>query len=261
MTTERNRIRDTVIEHYGSRARRAASADDLIPLEEACCDSTCCGGEPMTDEERSLIKGLYSQEEVGGLPQAALDAAAGCGNPMAIAQLRAGEVVLDLGSGGGIDCFLAAKQVGPDGKVIGVDMTPDMVDLARKNASDVGATNVEFHLGEIESLPVPDASVDTIISNCVINLSTDKPAVFAEAARVLRTGGRFRVSDIVWTKERPADAADAEDWAGCIAGALPLQEFLDGLSEAGLADARADSIRYLDEERGLASALISAEKP
>jgi arsenite methyltransferase len=140
-------------------------------------------------------------------------------------------------------------------------MTPDMVDLAHKNAADVGATNVEFHLGEIESLPLPDASVDTIISNCVINLSTDKPAVFAEVGRVLRSGGRFRVSDIVWTKPRPVDAEAAEDWAGCIAGALPLQEFLDGLSNAGLANARADSVRYLDEERGLASALISAEKP
>jgi len=258
---EQSKIKEIVLEHYGSRARRAAGTDDVVPLEAACCDDSCYVSEPMTDEERSLIKGLYSQNEVAGLPQAALDAAAGCGNPMAIAELKAGEVVLDLGSGGGIDCFLAAKQVGPEGKVIGVDMTPDMVDLARKNAADLGATNVEVHLGEIESLPVPDASVDTIISNCVVNLSTDKPAVFAEVGRVLRSGGRFRVSDIVWTKEPPADAAATEDWAGCIAGALPLQEFLDGLSNAGLVNARAGSVRYLDEERGLASALISAEKP
>jgi SAM-dependent methyltransferase len=227
----------------------------------ACCNDTCCVPADLTDEERSLVKGLYAQDEVAGLPQAALDAAAGCGNPMAIAELRPGETVLDLGSGGGIDCFLAGKQVGPEGKVIGVDMTPDMIALARKNAGEVGAANVEFRLGEIEVLPVRDASVDAVISNCVINLSTDKPAVLAEVARVLKPGGRFRVSDIVWTQGRPADAETAEDWAGCIAGALELDEFIAGLTEAGLVNARADAVRYLDESRGLASALVSAEKP
>jgi SAM-dependent methyltransferase len=287
MTTNPQQIRQTVAEHYGSLARRAAGLQDAavtthaccgddccapanqeetIPLTAStsaavCCDDACCVSEPMTDEERSLIKGLYTHDEVAGLPQAALDAAAGCGNPMAIAELRAGEVVLDLGSGGGIDCFLAAKQVGPAGKVIGVDMTPDMVGLARKNAADVGATNVEFRLGEIEVLPVKDASVDVIISNCVINLSVDKAAVFAEVARVLKPGGRFRVSDIVWTRTRPKDAETAEDWAGCIAGALELDEFFAGLQSAGLINTRADAVRFLDENRGLASALLSAEKP
>jgi SAM-dependent methyltransferase len=260
VTADHSQIRNVVIDHYGSRARRAAG-EDMIPVEAVGGDESCCVPEPMTDAERTLIRGLYSHDEVAGLPQAALEAAAGCGNPMAIAELRAGEVVLDLGSGGGIDCFLAAKQVGPAGRVIGVDVTPDMVELARKNAADVGATNVEFKLGEIEALPLENASVDAVISNCVINLSTEKDAVFAEVARVLKSGGRFRVSDIVWTKDRPDDAATAEDWAGCIAGALPLQAFLDGLTHAGLSHARADSVRFLDEERGLASALISAEKP
>jgi SAM-dependent methyltransferase len=287
MTTDREQIRQSVAEHYGALARRAARLGDAAASTEACCgddccaptrqdeaialtatasataccDDACCVPAPMTDEERSLVKGLYAQDEVAGLPPAALDAAAGCGNPMAIAELRAGEVVLDLGSGGGIDCFLAAKQVGPQGRVIGVDMTPDMLALARKNAAEVGATNVEFRLGEIEVLPLRDASVDVVISNCVINLSTDKPAVFAEVARVLKPGGRFRVSDIVWTKPRPEDAETAEDWAGCIAGALQIDEFLAGLKNAGLAGTRADAVRFLDEERGLASALLSAEKP
>jgi SAM-dependent methyltransferase len=261
MTLDRNQIKETVLEHYGSRARRAATLDEVIPLQSVNQDEACCAPADMTPEDRSLIERLYAQNEVAGLPAGALEAAAGCGNPMAIAELRPGEAVLDLGSGGGIDCFLAAKQVGPAGSVIGVDMTPDMVDLARKNAADLGVGNVEFHLGEIEALPLPSSSVDVVISNCVINLSADKSAVFSEVARVLKTGGRFRVSDIVWTKGRPDDAAVAEDWAGCIAGALALDDFLDCLRRAGLVNARADAIRYMDEERGLASALISAEKP
>jgi SAM-dependent methyltransferase len=189
-------------------------------------EDACCAPASLDDEERSFIKGLYAQTEVEGLPSAALEAAAGCGNPTAIAALRPGEVVLDLGSGGGIDCFLAGKQVGPQGRVIGVDVTPDMVALARRNAVEVGATNVEFKLGEIEKLPLPDG-----------------------------------VSDIIWTQARPADAEVSEDWAGCIAGALEAGEFLAGLTAAGLSGARLDSVRLLDESRGLASALISAEKP
>ena len=256
-------IKQTVTEHYASRALRAgaAAAADVIPLQAVGGEDACCVSEGLTDEERSFVKGLYAQSEVVGLPPAALEAAAGCGNPTAIAELREGEVVLDLGSGGGIDCFLAAKQVGPRGSVIGVDMTPEMVELARRNAQEVGAANVEFKLGEIEKLPLPDSSVDVVISNCVVNLSTDKPAVFAEVARVLKPGGRFRISDIVWTGQRPADAETAEDWAGCIAGALELTAFLAGLRAAGLTAARTDAVRFLDESRGLASALISAEKP
>jgi SAM-dependent methyltransferase len=263
VASERDRIRQTVTEHYGARARRAAglATADVIPLEAVGSEDECCAPASLDDEERSFVKGLYAQTEVEGLPPAALEAAAGCGNPTAIAELLPGEVVLDLGSGGGIDCFLAGKQVGPRGRVIGVDVTPEMVSLARRNAEEVGATNVEFKLGEIEKLPLSDATVDVIISNCVVNLSTDKPAVFAEVARVLRPGGRFRVSDIVWTQARPADAEVSEDWAGCIAGALEVGDFLAGLTAAGLSDARIDSVRFLDESRGLASALISAEKP
>jgi SAM-dependent methyltransferase len=263
MTIDEGRVKQTVIEHYAAKALRAGgtTAENVIPLEAVGADDACCGPEGLSEDERSFVRRLYAQSEVEGLPAAALDAAAGCGNPTAIAELRAGEVVLDLGSGGGIDCFLAAKQVGPRGKVIGVDMTPEMVALAQHNAKEVGATNVEFKLGEIEKLPLLDASVDVVISNCVVNLSTDKSAVFAEVARVLNPGGRFRISDIVWTQPRPANAEVTEDWAGCIAGALELPAFLAGLRAAGLDHVRADAVRFLDESRGLASALISAEKP
>src|SRR5581483_6182092 len=163
-------IKRAVSERYGARARKAASAAETFPLEvvgqaaDACCDDSCCTPSAPTDAEVSFIKGLYAQTEVEGLPAAALEAAAGCGNPTAIAELRPGETVLDLGSGGGIDCFLAAKQVGPAGKVIGVDMTPDMVNLARENARNVGATNVAFKLGEIEDLPLADRPWDGVTS-------------------------------------------------------------------------------------------------
>jgi SAM-dependent methyltransferase len=253
-------IRQAVTDHYGARARRVAQSEDVLPLTDVSSFESCCVPSDLSEEEKSFFKGLYAQDEVAGLPPGALDAAAGCGNPNAIAELRPGEVVLDLGSGGGIDCFLASRQVGSEGRVIGVDMTTDMIDLARKNARDLGARNVEFRLGQIEKLPVADSSVDLIISNCVINLSTDKGAVFREAARVLRPGGRLRVSDMVWLDARPEGAADLEEWAGCIAGALPLQDFLSGLSEAGLVNARAHSVRRIDDNRGLASALIAAER-
>jgi len=161
----------------------------------------------------------------------------GCGNPTAIAALQPGEVVLDLGSGGGIDCFLAAKRVGPQGRVIGLDMTPDMIKLAQKNAKQVGATNVEFRFGEMEDMPLPDATVDVIISNCVINLSPDKDAVFAEALRVLRPGGRVSVSDIVLHGELPESIAVRMDaWASCVAGALQETDYLDKMRMAGFQD-------------------------
>jgi arsenite methyltransferase len=261
-----DQIRQAVMTHYGALAQRVGASPDAIPLsssggDAACCDDSCCTPAAMSDAELDYVKGLYAREEVAGLPEGAIEAAAGCGNPTAIAELREGETVVDLGSGGGIDCFLAAKQVGPSGRVIGVDMTPDMLHLARRNAAELGATNVEFRLGEIEHLPVADASVDVVISNCVINLSTDKEATLREAARALREGGRFRISDIVWTKPKRDDATDLEAWSRCIAGALSLDDFLLGLRNAGFVEARADSVRYLDEDRGLASALISAEKP
>jgi SAM-dependent methyltransferase len=236
------------------------SAAAEAPADDACCDDACCGPSAPSESEVSFVEGLYAQTEVEGLPAGALEAAAGCGNPTAIAELRAGETVLDLGSGGGIDCFLAAKQVGASGRVIGVDMTPDMVNLARENAARVGATNVQFKLGEIEDLPLPDDSVDVIISNCVINLSPDKARVFREAFRVLRPGGRLRVSDMVWLGERPADAEGAESWAGCVAGALPLDDYLGLIGDAGFTAAHAEP-RLLDPDKTLASALVFAEKP
>jgi SAM-dependent methyltransferase len=258
-------IKRTVTERYGARARKAALAADTIPLEvlsasdDACCDDSCCGPATTSDQELSFIKGIYAQTEVEGLPAGALEAAAGCGNPTAIAELKSGETVLDLGSGGGIDCFLAAKQVGPSGKVIGVDMTADMLNLARENARKVGAANVSFKLGEIEDLPLPDASVDVIISNCVINLSPDKPQVFREAFRVLRPGGRLRVSDMVWLGERPEGAQGAESWAGCVAGALPLDDYLGAIAAAGFTAVRAEPT-VLREGETLASALVFAER-
>lgn len=285
MTADRDTIRKAITDHYGARAQRAAGisfentdtgaccddgccttetpdAIELMSVDDiACCGDDCCTPGDLTEEERSYIKGLYAPDEVAGLPGGALEAAAGCGNPTAIAEIRAGDVVLDLGSGGGIDCFLAAKQTGPEGRVIGVDMTEAMIELARRNADDLGAKNVEFRPGDIEDLPVQDASVDVVISNCVINLATDKAKTLTEAFRVLRPGGRLRVSDMVWRQERPAGAGSVEEWAGCIAGALTLPDFLTGLSKAGFVNARADAVRDLAGYVGLASALISAEKP
>jgi SAM-dependent methyltransferase len=228
MTVNRDDIRAAITERYGARAERATRDAGLIPLEPvgaACCGDDCCTPGDLTDEERALIRGLYDEAEVAGLPEGAIEAAAGCGNPTAIAEIRPGETVLDLGSGGGIDCFLAAKQTGPAGRVIGVDMTSRMIDLARRNAEELGVSNVQFKLGEIEDLPVADASVDVIISNCVINLSTDKDATLREAFRVLKPGGRLRISDMVWREARPAGADSVEEWAGCIAGAVPLPAF------------------------------------
>ena len=203
---------------------------------------------------------LYSADQLGAVPDAARLASAGCGNPVAIAELAPGEAVLDLGSGGGIDCFLASRQVGPGGTVWGLDMTPDMVQLARHNAETVGAVNVRFRLGEIEDIPFPDGSFDAVISNCVINLTTDKPQVFREAFRVLKPGGRVRVSDMVLTAELPPEQrADLEAWAGCVAGALPLEDYLDAVRAAGFSDVRADAGE--EHRPGIASAYVTAVRP
>ena len=197
----------------------------------------------------------------------------GCGNPGAIAALRPGEKVLDLGSGGGLDCFLAARQVGPTGRVIGVDMTPEMLARARNGARDLGATNVEFRLGEIEHLPVADASVDAVLSNCVVNLSPDKPAVFREAFRVLRPGGRIALSDVVATASLPPDIAESvAAYTGCVAGAAPVDDLRRWLQEAGFAgiairpsESSRDVIRGwmpgTGAERYVAAASIEAVKP
>ncbi|MDZ7729012.1 MAG: arsenite methyltransferase [Dehalococcoidia bacterium] len=204
------------------------------PAGDACCapgddaDACCAADESTTSAQISNIARLYRDTDISDLPDTVTDAAFGCGNPTAISELQPGENVLDLGSGAGIDCFLAARMVGEQGKVYGVDMTPDMVHLARQNAGKVGATNVEFRLGEIEHLPVADATVDVVISNCVINLGPDKGQVFREAFRVLRPGGRLQVSDIVWTKPVPAEIRnDMEQWAGCIAGAMLEGDYLE----------------------------------
>jgi ubiquinone/menaquinone biosynthesis C-methylase UbiE len=214
----------------------------------------------VDDVQITNIAKLYADTNVGDLPSTVTDVAFGCGNPTAIAALQPGQVVLDLGSGGGIDCFLAATMVGPEGHVFGVDMTPEMIALARKNAEKVGATNVEFRLGEIEQLPIESGSIDVIISNCVINLSPDKDRVFREAFRVLKPGGRLQVSDIVWTRDVPEGMKDdMERWAGCIAGALPETEYLAKIRAAGFTDVTSDATAY-PGGNGIASASVVAMK-
>jgi ubiquinone/menaquinone biosynthesis C-methylase UbiE len=193
---------------------------------------------------------LYSVQELADLPESVTDVALGCGNPTAIADLKPGEVVLDLGSGGGIDCFLAARQVGAQGHVIGLDMTPEMVKLARQNAKKVGANNVEFRYGEMEDMPLLDESVDVIISNCVINLSPDKDKVFSEAYRVLRPGGRLAVSDIVTHGPLPeAMRSDLEAWTGCVAGALDETVYLDKMRQAGFNEVEVTARNFAEVEQ------------
>lgn len=273
MTTRTDsEIRATVSKAYADRVRPTLESADVIPLvnADACCaapaaeaEASCCGAdtEGSTDIQITRIAQLYKDTNLTDLPSTVTDVAFGCGNPTAIAALQPGESVLDLGSGGGIDCFLAARIVGETGRVFGVDMTPEMIDLARKNAAKVGATNVEFRLGEIEKLPIDDASIDVIISNCVINLSPDKDAVFREAFRVLRPGGRLQVSDIVWTKPVPESVKDDMDsWAGCIAGALLESDYLGKIAAAGFTDVTSTATPYPDG-KGIASAAVVAFKP
>ena len=226
MTTTEPEIHTIVRAKYGAAATRAAEGD-----RSSCCGATCCSGE---DEKDPITSDLYEAAEVQGIPAAAVLASLGCGNPIALAALVEGETVLDLGSGGGIDVLLSAQRVGPTGHVYGLDMTDEMLALARKNAQAAGATNVTFLKGQIEQIPLPDASVDVIISNCVINLAADKPAVLREAFRVLKPGGRFAVSDVIVRGEVPADVRKSmELWVGCIAGALEEQQFLRLLGDSG----------------------------
>ncbi len=217
-------VKVVVREKYGEAARRVAAGKG----------NSCCGGAPGLAGCDPITSNLYDLSEKGDLPEAAVFASLGCGNPTALAELKPGEVVLDLGSGGGIDVFLSARRVGPTGKVYGLDMTDDMLALARENQKKAGVENVEFLKGEIESIPLPDGSVDVIISNCVINLSSDKTKVIAEAFRVLRPGGRFAVSDVVTRGDIPdAVRSDVMLWVGCIAGALDEAEFRSKLAAAG----------------------------
>ena len=217
-------LKAIVREKYGEAARRVTTGD-----RSSCCGSTCgCDtADPITSD-------LYSQAETAVLPKEAVLASLGCGNPTALAELSEGEVVLDLGSGGGIDVLLSARRVGPTGRAYGLDMTDEMVELARENQRKAGVGNVEFLRGEIEAIPLPDNSVDVIISNCVVNLSGDKRKVIAEAFRVLKPGGRFAVSDVVVRGEVPSQVRQSmELWVGCVAGALTESEFRTYLLEAG----------------------------
>jgi arsenite methyltransferase len=220
-------IKDIVKEKYGEAARRATTGG-----------SACCGGASAIAGARDPItSNLYDASQTLGLPAAAVSASLGCGNPTALAELREGETVLDLGSGGGIDVLLSARRVGPTGKVYGLDMTDDMLALARENQRVAGVANVEFLKGELESIPLPSATVDVIISNCVVNLSADKDRALAEAFRVLKPGGRFAVSDVVVRGAVPAEVRrNVELWIGCLAGALEEREFEARLKKAGFGD-------------------------
>jgi len=217
-------IKEVVKEKYGQAASRLQTGK-----------TSCCGsGSTLASSCDPITSKLYSQEEAGAIPEDALRASLGCGNPTALAKLNAGEVVLDLGSGGGIDVLLSARRVGPTGKAYGLDMTDEMLALARENQKTAGVENVQFLKGEIENIPLPDNSVDVIISNCVINLSADKDRVLREAFRVLKPGGRFAVSDVVVRGEVPAEIRrNVELWIGCIAGALLDAEYTDKLRSAG----------------------------
>ena len=251
------------------RSRYAAAARAVLEPEAgaaaSCCGGpaadSCCGAASTAAEAvGGFSEGLYREGETDGLPEEAVLASLGCGNPLAVADLREGERVLDLGSGGGIDVLLSARRVGPSGFAYGVDMTEEMLELARANAARAGAVNVEFRKGQIEDLPLPDASVDVVISNCVINLSTDKPAVLAEMYRVLIPGGRIGITDVVGEDHLThADRAAVGSYVGCIAGALSRAEYLDGLAAAGFTDA---SVTFTHEAApGMHSAIIRAIKP
>ncbi|HJU72144.1 MAG TPA: arsenite methyltransferase [Gemmatimonadaceae bacterium] len=261
-------IQDKVRARYGAIAKQVSGQEDTMCCGKVnCCGdetataaqpvkASCCGsGEPLAYDP--ITSDLYDEAETAGLPMEAVLASLGCGNPAALAQLHAGETVLDLGSGGGIDVLLSARRVGPTGRAIGLDMTDEMLELARKNQDVAGATNVEFVKGTIEAIPLPDASVDVIISNCVINLSADKGRVLREAFRVLRPGGRFAVSDIVHRGQMPASArANADLWCGCVSGALSDSEYARLLTDAGFTEIDIEPTRVYgeDEVRALASA-------
>jgi SAM-dependent methyltransferase len=228
-------VQDAVREKYGDIARSVGKT--------GCCGPAACGcGDPITS-------GLYSDAETAGLPADAVAVSLGCGNPTALIDLQPGQTVLDLGSGGGIDVLLSARRVGPTGKVYGLDMTDDMLALARENQLKAGATNVEFLKGTIEAIPLPDQSVDVIISNCVINLSVDKDAVLREAFRVLKPNGRFAVSDVIFRGDVPVEVRRSmELWVGCVAGALRDDEYASKLKAAGFVDVELDPWRVYQIE-------------
>lgn len=250
--TNNDAIHDVVKERYGSIASGTGSS---------CCGSDCCGG--------SAQPALYNVQLLDGLPQEVTDLSLGCGDPVTIASLKPGETVLDLGSGGGIDCFMAARQVGASGYVIGVDMTPAMLTKANANKVTAGVTNVDFRLGTIEALPVADASIDVILSNCVINLSPEKPAVFREAFRVLKSGGRVSISDIVTEGDfSPELRREVDQWAACVTGAIDVTDYTRLMAEAGFVAIevvdKTDAETILEQKPGMPrvfSARITARKP
>jgi SAM-dependent methyltransferase len=247
-----HRIKDIVKEKYGRAALKVASGD-----------SSCCSPRTATAGCDPITSNLYEADEIAGLPAEAVEASLGCGNPTVLAQLNPGETVLDLGSGGGIDVLLSARRVGPTGRAYGLDMTDEMLALARENQRKAGVENVEFLKGEIESIPLPDSSVDVIISNCVINLSSDKDRVLTEAFRVLRPGGRLAVSDVVVRGPVPAQIRrSVELWVGCLAGALEEDQYRDKLAKAGFEAIDLEPTRiYRVEDAGefLAEAGIDAD--
>ena len=265
--TTRDNLRDEVRSHYARLASTMSPSPDPTPgsVDLACCGpapsegvASCCGAEA----ESSPVFGadLYAAPELRELPVRSVTASLGCGNPVLVAALRPGERVLDLGCGGGIDVLLAARRVGAHGFVFGVDMTDEMLRLARANAGTAGVENVEFRKGFIENLPLPDAAVDVVISNCVLNLSTDAPAAMSEMYRVLRSGGRIGLSDVV-AEDRLSRAERAErgSFAGCIAGAMSRQEYLDELADAGFVDTQVTFTHRVAD--GIHGALIRAVKP
>jgi arsenite methyltransferase len=259
LTPAPDEVRDAVRERYAAAARDASAG------RSACCGADCCGTGSAAGAAADPISGnLYDDATTALLPEKAVLASLGCGNPTALAELHQGEVVLDLGSGGGIDVLLSARRVGPAGRAYGLDMTDEMLELARGNAEAAGATNVEFLKGTIEEIPLPDASVDVVISNCVINLSADKGRVLREAFRVLRPGGRFAVSDVVVRGEVPPELRRSmELWVGCVAGALEEGEFARLLEAAGFEGVQIEPIRVYrveDARAFLAEAGIGAEE-
>src|SRR5215218_1742411 len=244
-------LRDGVRRRYAEAALAAAAGSAAT-----CCADSCCTPEAATEE---IVRAAYTIEERGELPEAATLASLGCGNPTAVAELNAGETVLDLGSGGGIDVILSAKRVAPGGIAYGLDMTDEMLGLAQANARDAGVTNVHFLKGVIEAIPLPAASVDVVISNCVINLSADKAAVLAETSRVLRPGGRLAISDVVADDHvTPSERAERGSHVGCVAGALSRAEYTAGLEAAGFEDVRVEFTHEVAD--GMHGAIVRGRK-
>lgn len=242
MVASEKEIKQTVREHY------AALVVDEEDAKACCSSKSCCESSGLEESLKGDFAELagYEDEQLSQLPEDAVENSFGCGNPLAFTEIKEGDVVLDLGSGAGIDVLLASKRVGPKGKVIGLDMTPEMIEKARKNAAKMEANNVEFRLGEMESMPVESDSVDLIISNCVINLSPDKDSVFSESFRILKPGGKMLIADIVANNLPEVVKSDLGSWAGCIAGALEEEEYLAKIRRAGFAEVNIAAKRKFD---------------